>query len=171
MKYLLIILFLFSTKCFCQNKTEYQLDENISVILPENYTINDTLGVKAVSATIDNRVVIAMKLMVSDTSILVKNDDELKEQYKGIRQGVIATGAKITDDEYITINDLIFSKFSVSFENNEFKDICFGALYLNHSIYSFQVWQLEPGNKDAINEFFSSIKFAKGLSRQNQYDQ
>ena len=58
MKKILLVLFAFQTiSAFGQKWTDLVVDNNLTISVPENYQITDTLGQKIVTAQVDNGLI------------------------------------------------------------------------------------------------------------------
>ena len=89
-KVLLTILTLISINSFGQQWSEYQVDSTLTLMLPDNYEVRDTLGQRVVTSRVDNGIIIISILPNGgQTAINVQSEQELIKSYKDMRQGII----------------------------------------------------------------------------------
>src|SRR5687768_12327073 len=98
---LLTILTVISISSFGQQWSEYQVDSTLTLVLPDNRVIKDTLGQRIIKSTIDNGVIIVSVLPTAGRTLNVKNEDELISWYKDFVKGSIPKNGQLIKEEII----------------------------------------------------------------------
>lgn len=172
---ILTLLTLASLNCFGQKMIEYKIDDKLTINLPDNFMVFDTLGQRIIKSTFDNGLIIISKAAIDrKTSVNINDEKELIEFYNGIEKGVIgASQGDLISERIIEINKLKLTRFSYRAKMGEEIQIRdYLGLLLNDSIYSFHFWQLESKTselKRKNEDFFISLKIKSGLSLKNQF--
>lgn len=176
--YLFTLLALLSINCFSQELTKYQLDSTVAVSIPANYTLTDTMGVKAITAEIDNGLIIVttaqnqgkIELNIQDEAGLIKS-------YKGFIVGVLQSQKGVlVQQEILEKNGLkyIRATYKATQEGEKHIRHCL-VLCVNHTIYTMNFWELESMDietedriADVRERFFTSLEFPKNLTIKDQ---
>ena len=176
MKKLLLLTFLFSTTIgFSQNLVPYKVSEDVSINIPENYKVTDTLTQKITKGTIDNAVVIVMKSIQKDTTTTIESKEDLLIYYKEAQKGFL-TGlkGKFLKREFLEIDKKIVLKLNSVREiqgNTEyFENYMF---ILNNYTYTLMFVSAIPNDQNLESQktkILASLKFKPGLTIQNQFN-
>lgn len=172
MKYYLIIVL--TMLCFMSKAQEiYELNENLTIGLPNNYEVTDTLGQKLISAQFDYSFVLIQKINNSgEMSVSIANEEELDEYYLGFKNGILkSTKGELVSSEFFYKGTLKLYRFScrVPLEENQIRD--YVVLFLNNQTYSLSYSQLESMVAELEPErtsFFSSLKAEGEYSLEDQ---
>jgi len=165
MKKLLLLTFLFSaTIGFTQNLVPYKVSEDVSIKMPENYKVTDTLTQKITKGTIDNAVVIVMKSIQKDTTTTIESKEDLLTYYKEAQKGFL-TGlkGKFLKREFLEIDKKIVLKLnSVNY-----------MFILNNYTYTLMFVSTHPNDTNLESQkakILASLKFKPGLTIHNQFN-
>lgn len=172
---LLITLILLSANSFGQKTIEYKIDDNLTITLPDNYQVLDTLGQRMIKAPVDYGLILISKFPIQDkASISFTNNNGLVEFYNGIQEGVVKSSqGELISQEITDINKLKFIKFSYKAKMGgdiQIRD-CLGVL-LEENIYLFNFWQSESMVKEMKKQrevFFASLKINPQLTPNDQF--
>src|SRR5688500_14276286 len=93
MKNILLTLFIaISINSFAQDWTDFQVDSVLTLKLPDNYQISDTLGIKVISAHIENATIsVAILQNAGENALDIKDEKELLKWYEGFKKGYLKT--------------------------------------------------------------------------------
>jgi hypothetical protein len=173
-KAVLTIFTLLSLNCFGQKWTEYKMDSNLTVNIPENFEIIDTLGQRIVRAQIDNGLIMIQRIPnKGETATSIQNKEELIKNYTGFQKGVVRSqNGKLLNQDFIEKDGLQVTQFSYSATMGEELQVrhCL-TVFLNENWYTINFWELEALTNEMKNDrdkLFSSIKFLVGQSFKNQ---
>ena len=176
-KVLLTILTLISINSFGQQWSEYQVDSTLTLMLPDNYEVRDTLEQRVVTSRVDNGIIIISILPNGgQTAINVQSEQELIKSYKDMRQGIInSQSGQLIKEEIIENRGLKMIRFSYTATMGEERQIrhCV-VVFINEKTYSINFWQVESLTNemaDTREKLFSSLKFPTnpGLNNQMSY--
>jgi len=175
-KTFLAIFTVVSINCFAQQWTEYKVDSNLTVTLPDNYVIIDTLGQHIVKAQVANAFIMIQRLAnAGKSAVNIQSKDELIKSYEGFQKGVVnSQNGKLINQQVQEKAGLQLTQFSFTAEMGEEKQIRhFFIIFFNENWYSISFWEVEAFTnelKDDRNKFFSSIRFPEGSSlKENQF--
>jgi hypothetical protein len=168
------ILLLLTLTCFGQEWMEFQLDSTLSLAIPDNYKVVDTLGQRVINAQIDNGLILVMKLPnKGQTAINVQNEKELVNSYTGFQDGLIGSHkGELIKGEIIETGGLKCIQFSYRARMGDENQIrhCLG-IFVNENMYAINFWELESMTKEMAPQrerLFSSIKLPNSLGLKNQ---
>lgn len=171
---LIAILTTISIASFGQQWTDYQVDSTLTITIPDNFEITDTLGQRVITSQVDNGLILITALEnKGKTAINVQNEKELIDYYNGFQQGAInSQKGELIKDEIIEMNGLRLSRFSFRATMGDEKQIrhCL-TVFVNNKIYSINFWELESMTDEMASTregLFSSIKFPTTLTIKNQ---
>src|SRR5688572_10634794 len=109
-----LILTTISINSFGQQWTECKVDSTLTMTIPDNFEITDTLGQRVITSQVDNGLILVTVLEnKGKTAINVQNEKELIDSYKGFQKGAVnSQKGKLIKDEIIEMNGLKFLRFS-----------------------------------------------------------
>lgn len=176
--YLFTLLALLSINCFSQELINYQLDSTVAVSIPANYTLTDTMGVKGITAEIDNGLIIVTTAPnQGKVEINIQDEADLIKSYKGIIGGVLQSQkGELVQQEILEKNGLKYIRATYKATQEGEKQIrhCL-VLFVNHTIYTMNFWELESMDietedriADVRERFFASLEFPKNLTIKDQ---
>jgi len=175
MRYILFSLIsILTIECFSQNNTEYKLEDGFTISLPENFTVTDTLGQRAIIAHIENGQILILKAPnKGKIDVSIKNESELIEFYKEFQRGLLKPSkGNLLNDNFFEIGKLKANKISYRVNTSEEPELRDALIVvLNNNIYVIQFLQLESKYNDikvVRDKFFSSIKPSQTFSIKNQ---
>ncbi|MCR9016072.1 hypothetical protein [Aquiflexum gelatinilyticum] len=174
---LLIILSLVTINSFGQQWIEFQVDPSLTITIPENYELTDTLGQKGVIAQIDNGLILLTVMQnKGKTKLNIQNENDLIEAYKGIQRGVTRSqNGQLIKEEILDKEALKILRFSISaIMENERQIRHFLIVFLNDNIYMLNFWELESMSNEMSEireKLFSSIKFPSTATMEDQKSQ
>ena len=164
------ILIFLGNHCLSQDITVLKLDANLSINIPAPYYINDTLGIKVISATIDSGKIVITKMPKGEDNLSIKSQKDLLDFYEGVKEGLMNTlGGELLEDTIIEISNLKLQKmiFNLSLENEHFI-VGYIGFVLNNNKYSIQIMEMESKKMKLAKDVLSSIIFSGKLGLQNQ---
>jgi hypothetical protein len=173
-KILFAIFTLASLNCFAQQWVEYKVDSNLTVTIPNNYVIIDTLGQHIIRAQVSNALVMIQRIAnAGETARNIQTKDELIKSYTGFQKGAVESQhGKLLDQQMLEKEGLRMTQFSFAVTMGEEKQIRhYQTVFLNENWYTISFWEVEAltnelkGDRDKL---FSSIKFPAGASLKNQ---
>jgi hypothetical protein len=164
------ILVLFTFSSFGQVWTEYQIDSTLTVSIPGEYQVVDTMEQRIVTAHFENALILVSKS--EKITVTIQSEKELTEIYTGLQRGVIQSqNGKLINSEVTKRNGLSFIEFSYHANMDDEKEVrhCLGVFVNNH-VYTIQFWEPEEAtNKKLAREIlFSSLKFPEDVTSENQ---
>lgn len=176
MKNILLTLFIaISINSFAQDWTDSQVDSVLTLKLPGNYKINDTLGIKVISAAIENAMIsVAILQNASENAFDIKDEKELLERYESLKKGYIKSNhGQLIKDQIIEASGLKMIRFSFHAEIAGEKQVmhCI-AVIVNDKTYAINFTEEESlsGEMAKTREMvLSSMKFPPSLGLNNQF--
>jgi tetrahydromethanopterin S-methyltransferase subunit G len=172
-QYTFLLSFIFlSNNSFGQKLIPYQISENVSIQIPQDFNVTDTLGHTIIRASLKEEVILIMK-QNKKIDAYIENKDELLKFYEGFQKGMSDKGkGKLIDQELVQINGMYFLKSSfrtgVSGEDKIWNNY---ILLLNKTSYTFAMISSPEKVKNVSffdEKIISSIKFKKDLTQKNQ---
>jgi hypothetical protein len=173
-KILLTIFTLLALNSFGQNWDDYKFDDNLTIALPENSEIIDTLGQHIVKAVIDNAIIMIQRLPNKGaTATNIRDKKELKERYEEFQEGAVKAQAATLIKQRVSEKDgLMMIRFSCKASMGEEKQIRhFLVVFVNENWYTINFWEVETVTNELKadrDRLFASVKFAPGLGLKNQ---
>jgi hypothetical protein len=175
MKNILLAIFIaISINSLGQNWTDQQVDSTLTLMLPDNYKVIDTLGRRIISARIENGFVFTSILPnTGEVSINVQSEDELIKSYKGLEKGCIKSQhGQLIKDEIIENSGLKMIRFSYKASMNGERLVCHCvSAFVNEKMYSVSFAEVESMTNEMSatrEKLFSSLRFSPGLGLKNQ---
>ncbi|UUC45125.1 hypothetical protein [Flavobacterium cerinum] len=171
----LLFTLLFISNNFAQSLENYQIDKNISLSMPQNLEVSDTLQQKIIQGFLGKNVVIITKAILKDTIVTIECEKDLLEYYNGAQKGFLeSTKGKLLKKDIIKIDGLKFLNLNAIVSINDEKKLCDSyILFLDNYTYSLSFIQSineDQNFKIKKEEIISSIKFQKGLNINNQFN-
>lgn len=167
----LLFLFIFYTNSFGQKLIPYQVSEDVSIKIPKEFSITDTLGQTLIKASVEDEIILIMK-PEKKVDAYIEDKDELLKFYDGYYEGMLdQSKGQTISKEFVQINGLFFLKSSfktkISGANNIWNNY---ILLLNKTPYSFLMITTPENNRVGFfeKEIIQSIKFRKDLTSKNQ---
>jgi hypothetical protein len=171
---LITILAVISINSFGQQWSDYKVDENLTVRIPDNFEVMDTLGQHIISARIDNALIMVQRIPnKGEQATNIQDKSELIENYKGFQNGIIQSqNGRLKDQEIIEKDELQLIQFSYYATMGEERQVrhCLG-LFINESWYAVHFWEVEARTVELTKDrekLFTSVKFPAGSSLKNQ---
>jgi hypothetical protein len=170
---LLFVFAVLSCQVFAQQWTSYQFDENLTVSIPGEPQIIDTLGQHIVKVPLNNAVILIQKIPneakienIETKEDILKSYDEFEKGFIGSQQGTWI------DHEVQEKHGLLMQNFSYRASLVEEKHIrhCL-VTFVNNTWYAAQFWEVEAAAGDMKTDreqFFASVKFSENLKFANQ---
>ncbi|MEO5775688.1 MAG: hypothetical protein ABIQ27_02215 [Flavobacterium sp.] len=174
MKQLTLLFTLLSLNCFAQN-TKYKFDETLSIELPKEHSIVDTLGLRRISAPLNIGNIVITKTIEEQIETNVFDEAQLQEYYKGYQKGFMkGCKGKAISEEIIKINNVIVSKSVFAMPGNDESIVVENyVIYLKDHTYTvgfFLPNNIESNFNKEKQKILSSIKFVKGLTIEDQFN-
>lgn len=157
----LIILFLFlSSKSFCQKLTQVNIDKQVSLLLPENYTIKDTLGFKVYSANRDNGFVVVN--ISQDVKGKIAGEKKMHDFLKKFQKGMLEqVEGRLISESFIKIDSTEINKFTFLTNFSNLIQWNVHALRIDNKTYSINfVYKEETTEITTEKEVINSLKFS-----------
>lgn len=164
----------FSTKSFGQQLVPYQISKDVSIQIPQEFIIVDTLDQNIIRATLEDEVLLIINSGKKSASS-IEDRDELLKFYEDFQTGMLdETKGELITKSFIQINGLYFLKSSFRTKISSTDKIWHNyLLLLDKTSYTF-ILMGSPGNTKNTKFFeekiIPSIKFRKGLNRENQFN-
>jgi hypothetical protein len=171
---ILSILILVTTNCFAQNWIEYRIDSTVTLTLPEQYRVVDTMRQHMIISPIENGMVMLTMIDISDdSSVNVRNEAELLRSYDDFQRGVInSSPGTLIEEDVIEKSGLKLKQFSFRVVAPDGVQTRYCEVVLvNHKIYGLFFWELESMSdqmREAREKLFSSWVFPTGLTLEDQ---
>lgn len=173
-KILLLGFTILSIQCFGQEWTDYKIDDNLTVQIPENFEVIDTLGQTIIKALIDNALIMVQRIPnKGEGATNIQNKEELLENYTGFQEGFVESqDGELISQQSVEQDGLQLTKFEFYANMGEERHIrrCL-TVFLNDYWYTIQFWEVEAMSDELTKEremLFSSLRFKAGLSLDNQ---
>lgn len=175
MKTILSIIFiLVSLNGFAQQWTEYKVDSNLTVTIPDNFVAIDTLEQHIIKAQISNALILIQRMAnLGKTATSIQSKNELIKNYEEFQKGAVESQhGKLIDQQMLEKNGVQMIQFSFSASMGKEKQIRhFLVAFLNEKWYSISFWEVEALTselKAERNKLFSSVKFLPSVGLKNQ---
>jgi hypothetical protein len=143
---IIILLILFSAEVKAQQWNEFKMDSVLTVLLPEDYKVMDTLGQHLVRAAVENGIIILSVLThEGKMAISMRDAGELITYYRDMSQGLIhAQGGELMSDTIVEKNGLKLIQFSFRALSGEERQLrhCVAA-FVKNKTYVLSFWELE----------------------------
>lgn len=168
-------LVLYATLGYSQLFKRVKIDSLVSVSLPPIYTKKDTLGQQTYSAKASYGFIVITRIPNGSNNAPLKKEKDLKKVFQTYVKDVEQVGnGSILDERDTTINALKGHLFTLRTEDEtgkvEFRKFLF--LYTQDVSYTFQYFYADLQSdfiKEEVKTFYSSIKLAPDLQRNDQY--
>lgn len=176
-KVLLIFFISISVNAFSQEQewVEYKMDSTLTLSLPDNYEVMDTMGQRIVRAQSGLTLILIQRLPnTGEYATNISDKKALLDNYAGFQKGLInSQNGKLINQQFIEKSNLQLTQFSYSASVREEKQIRHSlVIFINEYWYAIQYWEVEgfSAGQSSKNreELFNSVKFPPGQSLQNQ---
>jgi len=177
MRKLLLIfsLVLFTTLGYSQIFKRVSIDSVVSVSIPPIYTKKDTLGQQTFSAKASYGFIVITLIPNGAHNTPLKKEKDLNKVFKNYVKDVQQVGdGSILDERDTTLGTLKGHLFTLRTEddngNIQFRKFLF--LYTQDVSYTFQYFYNDAQSEivsDEVKTFYTSIKLAADLQRNDQY--
>jgi hypothetical protein len=87
--FILFVLFVLTQNIFSQNLVELKLSENVSINIPDDYYVKDSLGTKRFASKLSDKSVISIVKAIEKKEIIILNKKELKKSYDSFQNGIL----------------------------------------------------------------------------------
>jgi hypothetical protein len=171
-KILIIFLTLLATYGFGQTWVEYKVDDNLTVKIPDNFQMNDTLGQHIIQARLTNALIMIQRIPNGGETV-VQFSEDLTKAYEEFQTGILTSHkGKLKSQRWIENSRVQLNEFSYYATFGEEKQIrhC-QVLFLNDYWYAIQFWEVESMTYELAADrelLYSSITLPKDVSRENQ---
>lgn len=161
-----------------ENWTQYKLDSNLTVEIPENYVIKDTLDKKTVEARTESANIYIVRLYVgdkNDSNTPILDQDDLIKYYKKLCKGAL-TELK-SNDYKINIHMMdsllaVYLDCNMTVENqNQTRYMEF--IRIHNMVYAVIFAEVQGStelNKPTREKLFNSIIFRTNLKLTDQFN-
>ena len=173
-KYLLTLFTVLSVSCLGQDWIRYEIDSAVTVTIPGNFQVTDTLGQRYIVAQVDNGLIlIAIIENEGKHAINIEDEEDLTKYYKGFVDGFIKSQkGQLIKDEIVDFNGLKLLRFSFKASLGEEKQLrhCL-SVFVNDKNYAINFWELESMTDEMISvreRLFNSIELEASLTMKNQ---
>ncbi|MFN3753745.1 hypothetical protein [Flavobacterium sp.] len=166
------LLFVFISS-YSQQLIKYSFDNDVSIQLPKNSVITDTLGQKMIKGNIGGVNVIFLRTSEKDSTVTIENKSELIEFYSGFQKGYAqSVNGKIVSSKVIDKGHLKASEFQCQSKISTLNITIDGlVVFLNNYSYTIQFFNMGAEIEDYETQkksILASLKFREGLSIDNQ---
>ncbi|SDS42818.1 hypothetical protein SAMN05216490_1135 [Mucilaginibacter mallensis] len=177
MKKILIILslILFTSFSYSQTFKQVKIDSLVSVALPPTYITKDTLNQRIFSANASFGYIVVIREPNSKTIAPLKKEKDLNNVFKDYANGIVKlSGGTVQNKRDTTVGTLKGLRFDLRTDNGDgsVQYRRFLLLYTHDVTYTFEYYYDEMRaalTKDEAKTYFSSIKLAPDLQRNDQY--
>ncbi len=158
--YIIILFLLFSSKNFSQKLTKVDIDKKISLLLPVDYTVIDTLGSKVYSGNIFNGVVAVS--ILQDVRGKITDEKELDDFFKKFKKGMIEqVEGRVSTESFIKINSIKINKFTFLTDMSNLIQWNVYAMRIDSKTYSVAfIYKEETNEIKTETEIIDSLKFS-----------
>lgn len=171
----LILMLMGSLSALSQVLIPVKLDSSVTVSLPKEYRKQDTLGQQVFTANALYGYIIITRA-ANPPGKPLKREKDLKKELKNYQNKILSGTLKSTvdnDKDTVIANSLLARDFTLKVDTGAgVQDRQFRVVYTKNFTYTFQYLMNESQREVAIKEvkaFFSSIKFAPDVNREDQY--
>jgi hypothetical protein len=173
-KILFTLLMLLAIDGFGQTWIDYMMDDNLTISVPEDFKLMDTLGQRIVQARIDNALIMIQRVQnQGENATVVQFAEDLTKAYEAFQKGVIRSQkGELKSQQWVEKSRVLLNEFSYTANWGEEKQMrhC-RALFINDNWYAIQFWEVESMTDELApvrEKLFDSIKLPEGVSRENQ---
>ena len=171
---LLIALVLTAVTSFGQEWIDYKVDSTLTISIPDNFKVADTLGGKLITARVDYAAIGINVLPNKGTfAINIADETELIETYKTFRKGFVnSQKGQLIKEELIEKNGLKFWRFSFRATQGDEKHVRHSlVIFVNEYTYAITFSEFEDMAIEMTpvrEQLFSSVKLRPSLTIKNQ---
>ena len=175
MKKIILTLFVLQTlNGFGQKWADVIVDNNLTISLPDNFQITDTLGQRIITAKVGNGLIyIAKTPDTGNFATKISNESELNKYYQALQKGTVnSSKGELLSSESIDLHKLKLTNFSYKVKiGDEFQIHDCLELFLNNNTYLIQLWHSEMMSdelKETRDKLFASLKTGSSFNLKNQ---
>ena len=171
----LLFSLLFISNNFAQSLENYQIDKNISLSMPKNLEVSDTLQLKTIQGFLEDNVVIITKTILKNTVVTIESEKDLLKYYDGAQKGFFESiKGRLLKKDILNIEGLKILNLNTEVSINDEKKLYDSyILFLDNYTYTFSfIHSIKEDENFQIQKekIISSIKFQKGLNINNQFN-
>lgn len=173
-KFLVVIFLLVTCSSYSQEWTNYAVDPVLSVTIPRDHEVTDTLTRKVVTAYLEGATLVVLVIRHdSDAPIVIQNRNDLVAFYQEFQKSLIASrdGQRVRD-EIMELDGLVASRFSFDALLNDLPHrIHCTAFFADGKTYVITFQELASLSDDIApirENFFSSLTVKPGMSINDQ---
>ncbi|MBS4036470.1 MAG: hypothetical protein KGZ85_18555 [Ignavibacterium sp.] len=158
-----------------QDWINYNIEDYISINLPTEPIVFDTLGTTTISSETDSYIILITKMNNnSKVNAKISSEDELNKFYEGVVNGYLkSTKGELVDKNLSKIANLRSVSYSIRLTRGDENRLYFiHSIFIEDCMYTFQFLQLEIDDeelKETRDIFFNSINISKSLNLQDQF--
>jgi hypothetical protein len=173
--FILFVLFVLTQNIFSQNLVELKLSENVSINIPDDYYVKDSLGTKRFASKLSDKSVISIVKAIEKKEIIILNKKELKKSYDSFQNGILESyNGNLIKRKIVKHKGMKLSMMnSNAILLNQNVIIYNIAFYLKNHYYIIMFISSEGDNSEAYDYFkrkiIPSIKFKEDLTFKNQF--
>ncbi|MEK8179624.1 hypothetical protein WMW71_04650 [Flavobacterium buctense] len=167
------LLFFLSLNSSSQQLVNYTIDQDASLLLPENSVVTDSVGQKMIKGTIGGVNIVFLKAKEQNTKVVLEEESDLVDFYIGFQKGYAkSVYGKIVKDKIVDVGHLKGSLFECrSKMNNLNLTIDCLVVFLNNYAYTVQFFNIGSTPADYETQkkaVISSLQFRDGLTINHQ---
>lgn len=167
------LLLFFSLNSSSQQLVKYTIDNDVSIDLPKNSVLTDSLDQKMIKGNIDGVNVILVRAKEKNEKFFLKDEADLIDFYAGFRKGYSkSVNGKVVNEKILVIDHLKASEFQCKSKMNNLNiTIDCLVVFLNNYAYTIQFFYTGSSNESYLTQkkaILSSLKFREGLNINHQ---
>jgi hypothetical protein len=167
------LLFFLSLNSSSQQLVKYTIDQDASLLLPENSVVTDSVGQKMIKGTIGGVNIVFLKAKEQNTKVVLEEEADLIDFYIGFQKGYAkSVNGKIVKHKMVDIGHLKGSLFECKSKMNNLNlTIDCLVVFLNNYAYTVQFFNSGSTVADYETQkkaVISSLKFRDVLTLNNQ---
>jgi hypothetical protein len=172
--FILILLLSLSTLSKGQDWVNYQLDSNLTVTIPSNFQMKDTLGQGFITAFDGPGYIVITKIVNKEKlNGNITNEKQLIEAYNDFQKGFIdSSNCKLLNEQVIDKQGLKLKRFDYEFPVRDSKQIRYNlVLFVNKTWYAISYSQFTTiliERNPSYEKLFSFVQINPTLSIKNQ---
>lgn len=167
------LLFFLSLNSSSQQLVRYTIDQDASVLLPENSVVTDSVGQKMIKGAIGGVNIVFLKAKEQNTKVVLEEEADLIDFYIGFQKGYAkSVNGKIVTHKIIDLGHLKGSLFKCQSKiNNLNLTIDCLVVFLNNYAYTVQFFNTGSTTADYETQkkaVISSLQFRDALTINHQ---
>lgn len=167
------LLFFLTLNSSSQQLVKYTIDQDTSILLPDNCVVTDSIGQKMIKGNIGGVNVVFLKAKEPKTKVVLEDEGDLVDFYSGFQKGYAkSVNGKIVKHKMVDIGHLKGSLFECKSKMNNL-NLTIDCLVVFLNNYAYTVQFFNSGSTVADYEaqkkaVISSLKFRDVLTLNNQ---